>query len=62
MDFGAIAMGVGGMFLHGWNRLEMAVPYGFNRFCSIPRSWVEKMGLVLKRRWFRALEVASKSK
>ena len=30
------------MFLHGWNRLEMAVPYGFDRFCSIPRSWGEK--------------------
>ena len=61
-SFDTISMGVGRVFLPGWNRLEMAVPYGFNRFCSIPRSWVEKMGFVLKRWWFRALEAASKSK
>ena len=30
-------MGVGEMFLHGWNRLEMAVPYGFNGFLFNPK-------------------------
>ena len=62
LGFDTISMGVGGMFLHGWNRLEMAVPYGFNGFCSIPRSWGEKMGFVLKTWWFRALQAASKTK
>ena len=62
LGFDTIAMGVGKMFLHGWNRLEMAVPYGFNGFCSIPRSWGEKMGFVLKTWWFRALQAASKTK
>ena len=51
------------MFLHGWDRLETAVLYGFNRFCSIPRSWGEKMGFVLKIWWFRTLQgLASKNK
>ena len=62
LGFDTIAMGVGKILLHGWNRLEMTVPYGFNRFCSIPRSWGEKMGFVLKTWWFRALQAASKNK
>ena len=61
LAFDAIAMGVGKIFLHGWNRLEMAVRYGFNGFCSIPRPWCEKMGFVLKKWWFHALQVVPKS-
>ena len=48
LSFETISMGVGEMFLHGWNRLELAAPYGFNRFHSIPRSWEKKMGLCSK--------------
>ena len=62
LSFDAVSMGVIGMCLHGWNRLEMAVPYGFNRFCSIPRPWGENVGFVLKMWWFRVLQVASKKK
>ena len=61
IDLQRHSLGVGEIFLHGWIGLETAVPHAVGRFCSIPRSQGEKMGFVLKRRWFRALRAASKN-
>ena len=62
IDLEPDSLGVGQIFLDGRIRNEILRRYGFNQFCSIPKSWGEKMGFVLKKWWFCALRAVSKSK
>ena len=42
IDLQRHSLGVGEIFLHGWNHLETAVPHAVGRFASFSSFFVEK--------------------